>query len=221
MELKKRPAIYLFSGKPASGKSHCLKSIIYDHQKGKEPYYKFILCFVRTAFNNDYNYLPAEYVDDKYSDEKLLAHIEKLRNYRRKTNKQVPPNAIILDDLMSQINLYSDELSNWLATYRHTNTSIYLTVQYMMNKTASTALREMVSYSFLWNTKFKNSLKGYYDAFGQLYDSYDEFVEDFQRITSQKYTCVIYDANCDSLQDNYIAYTAPETIPNFKLTYKV
>ena len=221
MELKKKPAIYLFSGKPCSGKSHCLKSIIHDFQKGSDPYFKFIICFVRTKFNHDYDYLPDEYVDDKYSDEKLLTHIEKLRTYRKKTNKPVPPNAIILDDLMSQVDFYSPEMSNWLATYRHTNTSVFLTIQYMLNRTASTALREMVSYSFLWNTKFKNSLKGYFEAFFQLYDSYDDFVRDFQRITKVKFQCVIYCADIDELADNYIPYTAPADIPNFKLLYSI
>jgi len=220
MELKKKPAIYLFSGKPASGKSFCLKSIIYDFQKGSEPYFKFIKCFVRTKFNDDYSYLPDEYVDDKYTDDKLLTHIEKLREYRRKTNKPCPPNAVILDDLMSVLDLTRSELSNWLATYRHTNTSVFLTTQYMLNRTASTALREMVSYSFLWNTKFKNSLKGYYEAFAQLYDSYEDFVEDFQNKTKVKYQCVVYDSSVDELEDNYTTYLAPSTVPEFKLMYK-
>jgi hypothetical protein len=91
----------------------------------------------------------------------------------------------------------------------------------MMNKTCSTALREMVTYSFLWNSKFENSLKAYYSAFGQLYSSYNEFVEEFQSITKQKYQCVVYNSNCDELEDNYIPYTAPPVVKNFVLKYKI
>ena len=90
-----------------------------------------------------------------------------------------------------------------------------------MNKTCATSLREMVSYSFLWNSKFLNSLKGYYQAFGMLYGSMDEFMEDFQRITKEKFTCCVYDANLDSLADNYKAYRAPAVIPQFRLQYKI
>lgn len=221
MELQKKPAIYLFIGKPASGKSHCLKSMIYDFQKGQNPYFKFILAFVRTKFNHDYDWLPDDYVLDKYSDDKLLGHIERLRAYRQKTNKQVPPNAIILDDLLSSVDFYRDEMSNFLACFRHTNTSIFLTAQYMMNKTCSTALREMVNYSFLWNSKFKNSLKAYYEAFGMLFDSMDDFIEHFQNITRQKYVCVVYNSGEDDREKNYQSYLAPATIPNFQLKYKI
>ena len=74
LELPKTPAIYLFCAKPASGKSWALKGIIHDFQKGKDPYFKFIKAYVRTSFNHDYDFLPSEYVDDEYTDEKLLSH---------------------------------------------------------------------------------------------------------------------------------------------------
>jgi hypothetical protein len=98
LNLKLKPAIYLFIGKPASGKSYALKSLMFDFQKAK--YFKFILAFVRTKFNHGYDWLPDEYVDDKYSDQKLLTHIEKLRAYRKKSGKECPPNALIFDDLL-------------------------------------------------------------------------------------------------------------------------
>jgi hypothetical protein len=216
LNLKLKPAIYLFIGKPASGKSYALKSLMFDFQKAK--YFKFILAFCRTKFNHGYDWLPDEYVDDKYSDQKLLTHIEKLRAYRKKSGKECPPNALIFDDLLGTVD--SDQMSNFLCSYRHTNTSIFLTSQYLMSKTTSTALREMVNYAFLWNSKFQNSLKAY-EAFGTLYSDKKEFFEDFQRITSEKYTCMVYDANEDDKELNYIPFKFPEHVPEFTLKYKI
>jgi hypothetical protein len=219
MNLPRKPSIFLFIGKPASGKSHLIKSMFFDFQKAK--HFKFILAFVRTKFNNDYSYLPDEYVIDEYSDDKVLNHVEKLREYRKKSGKQCPPNAIIFDDLLGTIDWYNDRMTNWLCSYRHTNTSIFLTAQYLLSKSTATSLREMVNYAFLYNSKQKNSLKGYYEAFGQLYDSYDEFVAKFQSITKQKYHCMVYNANEDEIEKNYIDFCAPEKIPEFKLKYKI
>ena len=219
LELKLKPAIYLFIGKPESGKSHLIKSLVYDFQKAG--YFKFIQAYVRTKFNHGYDYLPDEYVDDKYSDEKLLTHIEKLRAYRAKSGKECPPNAVILDDLLGSVDFYGDDLQNWLCSYRHTNTSIFITAQYLMSKSTSTALREMVSYAFLYNTKFKNSLKGYFESFGGLFDNYDEFRIYFQNITKQRYHCMVYNANQEDKSLNYIDFVGPEHIKNFKLNYKI
>ena len=138
------------------------------------------MCSLKTKFNNDYQgWLPEEYVIDEYSDDKVLTHIDKLREYRKKTGKQCPENAIIFDDLLGTIDWYNDKMTNWLCSFRHTNTSIFLTAQYLLSKTTATSLREMVNYAFLYNSKQKNSLKGYYEAFGQLYDNYDDFVAAF------------------------------------------
>jgi hypothetical protein len=219
MNLPRKPSIFLFIGKPASGKSHLIKSMFFDFQKAK--HFKFILAFVRTKFNNDYSYLPDEYVIDEYSDDKVLNHVEKLREYRKKSGKQCPPNAIIFDDLLGTIDWYNDRMTNWLCSFRHTNTSIFLTAQYLLSKSTATSLREMVNYAFLYNSKQKNSLKGYYEAFGQLFDSYDDFVAKFQAITKQKYHCMVYNANEDEIENNYLDYVAPEKIPEFQLKYKI
>jgi hypothetical protein len=219
MNLKKKPAIYLFIGKPASGKSHLIKSMFYDFQK--VGYFKFMLAFVRTKFNHDYDWLPDEYVLDNFSEEKVLNHVSKLREYRRRTGKQCPPNAIIFDDLLGTIDWYHPGMTNWLCSYRHTNTSIFITAQYLLSKSTATSLREMINYAFLFNSKQKNSLKGYYEAFGQLYEKYDYFVHEFQRITKQKYHCMVYNANQDELEENYLDYVANEKTPVFKLKYKI
>ena len=82
MELKKKPQVYVMVGKPESGKSHLVKSLIYDFQK-KDPYFKFILAFVKTKWNGGYEYLPDEYIHESFDEDKLRKHIDSLREYRR------------------------------------------------------------------------------------------------------------------------------------------
>jgi len=221
LQLKKKPQVYVMVGKPESGKSHLVKSLIYDFQK-KDPYFRFILAFVKTKFNSDYDYLEDQYVYESFDEEKLRSHIEKLREYRRKTNKPVPPNLIIFDDLLGDIDWYSPWMTNWLCSFRHTNTSIIMTAQYLMGaKSVSTCLRECTNVAFIYNSKFKNSLKALYEAYGQLFKNEQEFVERFQTITKEKFTCMVYKADIDELEDNYVSFKAPEVLKDFKLKYKI
>ena len=87
--LKKKPQVFVMVGRPESGKSHLVKSIIYDYQKAG--YFKFIIAFVRTKFNHDYDYLPDKYVYESFDEARLKKHIEKLREFRRKIDKPCLP----------------------------------------------------------------------------------------------------------------------------------
>lgn len=220
MKLKKKPQVFIMVGKPESGKSHLVKSMIYDYQKAG--YFKFIIAYVRTKFNHDYDYLPDQYVYESFDEDRLMKHIDKMREWRKKNNKPLPPNLVIFDDLLGDIDWYSPRMTNWLCSFRHTNTSIIMTAQYLMgSKSVSTCLRECSNVAFIFNSKFKNSLKALYDAYGQLFPSYDDFCERFQHTTSTKYQCLVYDASVETLEDNYIAFSAPQTIPPFKVSYKI
>jgi len=218
--LKTKPQVFVMVGKPESGKSHLVKSIIYDYQKAG--YFKFIIAFVRTKFNHDYEYLPDQYVYESFDEEKLRKHIEKMREWRKKNDQPLPPNLVIFDDLLGDIDWYSPWMTNWLCSFRHTNTSIVMTAQYLMGaKSVSTCLRECTNVAFIFNSKFKNSLKALYEAYGQLYDDYKEFVEAFHRITGKKFTCMVYDSSEDDIDKNYIEFSAPAKIPDFKVSYRI
>ena len=75
--------------------------------------------------------------------------------------------------------------------------------------------------SWCFSVEFNNSIKALYEAYGQLFDSYDDFVEKFQGITKERFTCMIYKADIDELEDNYVSFKAVENIPNYKLKYKI
>jgi hypothetical protein len=218
--LKRKPQIYVLVGRPESGKSHCVKSMLYDYQKAG--YFKFIVAFVRTKFNHDYDYLPDEYVHESFDEKKLKTHIEKLREWRKKNDKPLPPNFVIFDDLLGEIDCYSPWMMNWICSFRHTNTSIIMTAQYLMGaKSVSTCLQECTNVAFIFNTKFKNSKKALYEAYGQLFDNYDAFCEAFQRITATRFHCMVYNANEDDLEKNYLDFSAPKEIPEYKIKFKM
>jgi hypothetical protein len=88
-------------------------------------------------------------------------------------------------------------------------------------KSVSTCFRECTNVACIYNSKFKNSIKALYEAYGQLFNSYDDFVERFQGITKERFTCMVYDASVDELEDNYVSFKAIENIPNFRLKYNI
>ena len=50
-----------------SGKSHCLKYILYNYAKKKK--YDHLLLFTNTSFNNQYDYIPEQYIHPAYDEE--------------------------------------------------------------------------------------------------------------------------------------------------------
>jgi DNA replication protein DnaC len=61
-----RAYIYLIVGKPGSGKTHCLKSIMLDYARQK--HFKFGICFTQNTMTSDLDFLPKKAIDDDFSD---------------------------------------------------------------------------------------------------------------------------------------------------------
>jgi hypothetical protein len=163
--LPKKPAIMMFIGKPGSGKSHCIKSLLYSFQKNK--FFGFGMAFVATKFNHDYEYLPDELVSDQYTDKNLEKYINLIKKTILEKGKDaVPNNFIILDDLLGRIKFYSDEFTHFISTFRHTKTYVFISSQYLGAKGSSTALREYCNHAFLWRSNTANSVDMLYNAFG-------------------------------------------------------
>jgi hypothetical protein len=218
--LKKKPQIFLAIGKPDSGKSHLVKSIVFDYIKAD--YFKFMTCYCKTKFTGDYSFIPDDYVYEGWDEKRLKKHVDSLAEYRRKHNKKPPPSLIILDDLLGLISFYTPFMTSFITCHRHYNVSIIFTAQYLQGaKSTSTTLREITNVAFVFNSKFKSSLKALYEAYGQLFDSYDDFVAEFQRITREKYHCMVYDSSIETVEDNYIDFVAPEHTPEFQLKFKI
>jgi hypothetical protein len=96
--------------------------------------------------------------------------------------------------------------------------SIYITTQFLQGaKSTSTTVREITNKAFIFNTKYKNSLKGLYESYGGLFDWYDDFCGCLQTVTKQKHHCLVFDNSVDELSENYLDHIAPEHVPEFRV----
>jgi len=212
-----KPQIFVFVGKCGSGKSVCVKSIMYNY--AKKQYFRFGIAYVKTKFNHSYEFIPDKYVLDKYTEKQFANYLSKLRGLKEKKGA-IPPNFVIFDDMVGSINMNTGVMASFLSTHRHYNTTIFFTSQYICAKNSSTTLmREITNFAFIFRTSFKNSLKSLYEAYGQLTNDYDEFVKLFMDITDEEYCCLMYwNKDRGSKYDSYFKFQAPNP-PEYKINY--
>lgn len=214
--LPDRPSIYVIVGSPASGKSHLVKHLMLEYMKAG--YFKFGMTICPTAFTGGYDFVPEHSVLTSFDMDKIQEYLDKLKTHK-KQGKTIPPNYLIFDDGQGLINFYDTRMSSLIATYRHTNTTIFFVTQYLAQG-SSTLLRECASYFFVFASKFERTLKGLYQAVGQMFPNYYEFLEVFKHATSRKHDCLLY-VNRDTykVEDAYFIYRADDEIPDFYIDF--
>ena len=211
-----QPLIITVIGKPSSGKTYFIRSLIYYYMKQK--YFKFGLVFTRTKFNGDYNFLQDEFIKEDYDEEYLKKYIEKLRNYKRKKGF-VPPSFLILDDMLGQLSVYNSFWTSLISCFRHYNLTLIFSSQSITSKLTSTLLRECVNLSFCYRSVFKNTIVSLYESFGMLFSDYNEFLEAYLRVTGQKFTALVFINDKESKEESYYEYKAPSSVPDFKIKF--
>ena len=210
------PLIYLFVGKPASGKSVAIKNLIYNYSKLN--YFKFILAIVPSKFNSGYEFLPDKYVIESYDENYLKNYFNKLREYKKK-HGFIPNNCLILDDILGSINLYSSFWSHFFSTYRHYKTTIIFGSQTITGKGAiSTLLRQVCNICVMYRNVFQDNIEQLYKAFGALMENQDEFTKVFLNVTSNKYHGLLFCNDKEDKINSYYDYIS-EVAPEFKLNY--
>ena len=209
----KKPGIYVYLGKPASGKSFAVKNMIYD--MAKCGYLKHVLCICRTKYNHDYGYLPDRAVWENYDEERLGAYLKRLQE--RTAAGKCPPNAIIFDDLLGTIPMYSAFFMNLIACHRHTNTSLFFTAQ-SLKRGLGTVLRECTNYAFMFRNINHDSLEAMWHNFGGLFKTCDEFKALLLDVTKEKHVCLLFVNNQNSIGESYFKFRAKPT-PQFTLKY--
>jgi len=199
------------------GKSFLLRNLIY--QFSKKNIFKFGVCFSGTGFNSDYKFLPENAVRSNYSEDQLEKYIAKLKAWlHAHPGEKLPSNFLILDDLLGRIKLNSGVFSNLMSTFRHYNITIFITSQYFV-KNISTLLRELTDVAFIFRTRFHNSLKSLYEAYGQMLDDQDEFEYILNEATKEKHACLCYMSRKETADESYFSYQAPPKDPEFKLRF--
>ena len=69
----KLPSSIILCGKPKSGKSHCIKFLLYNFTAKRDLYKRFSygVVFSKTSFNNAYSFIPKQWVHSKYVPDAL------------------------------------------------------------------------------------------------------------------------------------------------------
>lgn len=212
-----KPQVMTFVGACGKGKSFLLRNLI--KQFSKQGVFKFGLVFSSTEFNPDYDFMPKGSVHGNYSEASLKRYMDKLKNYLEENpGSKLPPNFLILEDLLGILKTNSSIFSNLISTYRHYNMSIFITSQYLV-KNVSTLLRELTRTAFIFKTRFKNSQVALFESFGQLCESQDEFNQMLDDATKDKYSCLVYMADKESKEESYISFKCSGDDETFKLKF--
>jgi hypothetical protein len=214
MELKREPNVYCFIGKPKSGKSYMIKSLIKQLSEAK--YFAWGVCITSTNFTDDYNYIPKESLWE-YDESRLAKYVTHLQEMT--TEKKIHPNFMILDDLLGKINTSTPFWINFLSTFRKTQTSLFFASQYLQAKGgSSTLMREIADFSFCFRTMQLNSIKGLYNAFGQMFDTEDKFKAALMDATKEKHHVLCYKNGFDTIEDSYSEFFV-DPVEDFKLKF--
>ena len=213
-----RAQIISIIGTCGSGKSFLLRNMIY--QFSKKNFFKFGCVFTGTSFNTDYEFMPEGSVHSDYSEEKLEKYITTLRTWlEMHPGEKLPPNFLILDDLLGKMKPNTNSFSSLVSTFRHFNMTIFITSQYMV-RNISTLLRELTDVAFIFRTRFKNSIECLYNAYGQLLDNQDEFSQVLNTATKETFSCLVYKARKEYKEESYSSFQAPKIDVKYKLKFE-
>jgi hypothetical protein len=230
-ELPLDPSVIVLIGKPRSGKSYAVKSLLYQYAKHfsterkNRGHFAFGLAISKTAFTGAYNYIPEAYVWDSYDEGKLklyLDSLEALRNFSTKDGKvedKLQPNFLLIDDMMGLLNTRDSLLVNLITCHRHYKMTIFITSQYMVGN-CSTLLRECSTHAFVWPLKAKNSLEATYEAFGFKLENVKQWSTLLEKATSKEHSCLVFVDGHKEISDSYYAFKAlPLPDKPFKFKY--
>jgi hypothetical protein len=143
-------------------------------------------------FTNDFKFLPDNRVIQGYQEHTLRRYVKNLESMKEKEG-QIAPNFIIFDDLVGVLANGTNWFVNWISTFRHTNTHIFICVQYLTGENAiSPIMREQTDFAVMFKSRTANTLKNLYDNFGGLFPKQKDFEQYFARATSERYTAMLY-----------------------------
>lgn len=218
--LPKEACFMIFCGRPRSGKSYAIRSIIQQIQQSDNPFH-FGVVFTTTKFNTDYDFLDQKYVRDKFELSHLQDYIKGMEDWREKNNGKLNSlNFVILDDLQGARDPNHPDMKAIVATYRHTNTTFIITAQYL-NTGTSTGEREASVHTFLFNTGSKRSMTNWYSYFGQLCDNEEEFIKKLKEVTGRAsdHRALLCISGRPTKHESYLAWKADPVDEDFKIVF--
>ena len=178
-------------GKRRAGKTHLLKTIAYQMR----PYYPYVICFTRTAFNGDLaQYFPKSKIVTEFQPgliKKVLA-VQKMRVTKARRMAKITgvyPNArllIICDDVLSseQGFRYNHDMIQLFMEGRHFLTSAICTSQ--DSKGLPPDLKSQTDISFFFEMQATRDFKAIGEGWMPFLKNEDDFVEFIRKVLRYK-----------------------------------
>ena len=214
------PQICVFLGKPKMGQSWALRHQILK-QTLDNKVFKYGIVFTKTKFNGQYDYLPDDYVYDNYDPQILQRYLDGLKELNENEKE---PSFVIFDDIQGLLSSQDPTLTQLVSNHRHFKISVFFCFQYIYGRASTPVLRECTTMAFLFNSKGKRTLEALFESFGQLFENFKQFKEYYLACTKEKYTAMLYIADVDNIDENYLQYKAPgpkemKHVKSIKLQY--
>ena len=219
----KDPFIGVFCGAPRSGKSYCIKSMVYHCLKKKYMDYVVVIC--PTAGEGDeYYYVPEEDVHNE------------INRRRKKVEKDSPPEYeypfltglveqqrknpkyrcwLILDNCFGKISLNHKQWKSLLTAYRYLRISILITSP-RTNGFITPALKEVSTYAMIWKQYTKSNRRILQDDF---FSTIEQSEVNAMMDRLGDYDFILVDTSEEENDKRYRICRANE-VPKFKIEYK-
>lgn len=203
----KKPISIIVVGKKGRGKTNLIKHLIlYNTVYNK--YFQFGIVFTGTKYDNEYDYIDEdENIIQGWDESVFDKYVSYLEEQKEKLGKKMPPNFMILDDLIGKLQK-SGSFTNFVCCIRHLNCTLILSTQYLRKVTA-TELRENMDLAFMFRTNNGLSIDGAFEAFGGQFRKIDHFKSALYAATKEPHACMVYIDEHDSIKDCYKKYKAP------------
>lgn len=179
----KENSIVFITAPPKSGKTTLIRQLIYNNQQR----FDYGLVFTSTGkFNGDYDFIPKMFVHSTFN-ENILKHFLNIQIQCKRKKRAF----LIFDDFLGCFNPKSKFMSKLLSTYRHYNITIIISTQHI--KSLPPIFRECTSYSIIFKTSNKNSIKSINENF--ITDMDEKELQKYINQNCEKYHFILVDMN--------------------------
>jgi len=220
--------LFVLVGKSERGKTHFLRWLLYSMCLMKKDPFQFGLIMVRTKFKNSYRFHWATEkhvrIYEGFKKDVLQKYVENLKQ-RFEQNGYLEPSFLVFDDLVGILNSMDQWMQNFFGTYRHYNITIFIAVQYLTGRNSiSPIMREQTSYCIMFNSKVQRTMLNLWENYGQMMPKKEFFAHLSNAtdpdIVGTKHACVVYAEHIDKLEQNYMSWLAPKTVPDGEVMLK-
>lgn len=201
-------------GMPGSGKTTCLRYLIYSGALKKE--FDHCLLFSATKGGNDYSFLEDKFKYDGFDTDVIEKYINVCK---KKNEKKIKTRGLLIfDDICGEQTFKSSLFKKLFSNYRHYGISIIVCQQMPVELPLS--IRSIIKYAIVYKYINEDDKEKIYKCFGSLASDKKEFYRIYDGFTNEKYKFLFF--NQSDVYDNencYIGARVPKTPSNFKLKF--